>query len=151
MVIVKRKGAADLRLNMSRPRVNALASTKGRRRSPSSVEVLSYRLTIAELLGIAVILGTPYLLVGVTWSCTHTEHLRQMQGADLVVSFLGSDRVLASPAVFQCLHGTVRPAHGLPALPTQLVAWARETRARSPLAAKLALACVVGSPRCCGQ
>jgi hypothetical protein len=41
-------------------------------------------------MGIAVILGTPYLIVGVVWSCTHTEHLRQMQGADLVVSFLGS-------------------------------------------------------------
>ena len=53
-------------------------------------QVLSYQLTIAELLGIAVILGTPYLIVGVIWSGTHTEHLHQMQGADLVVSFLGS-------------------------------------------------------------
>jgi hypothetical protein len=41
-------------------------------------------------MGIAVILGTPYLIVGLIWSSTHTEHLRQMQGADLVVSFLGS-------------------------------------------------------------
>jgi hypothetical protein len=53
-------------------------------------QVLSYRLTIAELMGIAVILGTPYLIVGLIWSSTHTEHLRRMQGADLVVSFLGS-------------------------------------------------------------
>ena len=53
-------------------------------------QVLSYQLTIAELLGIAVILGTPYLMIGVAWSCTHTEHLRQLRGADLVVSFLGS-------------------------------------------------------------
>ena len=53
-------------------------------------QVLSYQLTIAELMGIAVILGTPYLIVGLIWSSTHTEHLRPMQGADLVVSFLGS-------------------------------------------------------------
>lgn len=52
--------------------------------------ILSYQLTIAELMGIAVILGTPYLIVGLVWSSTHTEHLRQMRGADLVVSFLGS-------------------------------------------------------------
>jgi hypothetical protein len=53
-------------------------------------QVLSYQLTIAELIGIALLLGTPYLIVGVIWSSTHTEHLRQMRGADLVVSFLGS-------------------------------------------------------------
>jgi hypothetical protein len=53
-------------------------------------QVLSYQLTIAELMGIAIILGTPYLIVGLIWSSTHTEHLRRMQGVDLVVSFLGS-------------------------------------------------------------
>ena len=53
-------------------------------------QLLNYELTIAELLGLAVLLGTPYLIVGVIWSCTHTGHLRDMHGADLVVSFLGS-------------------------------------------------------------
>ncbi|HTX94461.1 MAG TPA: hypothetical protein VME67_06210 [Mycobacterium sp.] len=53
-------------------------------------QMLSYQLTIAELLGIAVIFGTPYLLVGLIWSGTHTQQLRQLQGSDLVVSFLGS-------------------------------------------------------------
>lgn len=53
-------------------------------------QLLSYQLSIAELIGIALLLGTPYLIVGVIWSSTHTEHLRQMRGADLVVSFLGS-------------------------------------------------------------
>jgi hypothetical protein len=53
-------------------------------------QVLSYQLTIAELMGIAVILGTPYLIVGLIWSFTHTQHLQQMHGADLAVSFLGS-------------------------------------------------------------
>ncbi|OBH99504.1 hypothetical protein [Mycobacterium sp. E2733] len=53
-------------------------------------QVLDYQLTIAELLGLAVLLGTPYLIVGVIWSSTHTGHLRDMHGLDLVVSFLGS-------------------------------------------------------------
>jgi hypothetical protein len=53
-------------------------------------QLLSYKLSIAELLAIAVLFGTPYLIVGLIWSSTHTEHLQQMHGADLVVSFLGS-------------------------------------------------------------
>ncbi|MGH3559666.1 MAG: hypothetical protein ACRDTK_19585 [Mycobacterium sp.] len=52
--------------------------------------VLGFQLTIAELIGLGLIIGTPYLLVGTIWSTTHTSHLHQMHGADLVVSFLGS-------------------------------------------------------------
>jgi hypothetical protein len=52
--------------------------------------VLGFQLTIAELIGIALILGAPYLLIGTIWSTTQTEHLRHMHGIDLVVSFLGS-------------------------------------------------------------
>lgn len=52
--------------------------------------MLEYRLSIAQLMAIALILGTPYLLVGTIWSTTHTEHLHQMHGVDLAVSFLGS-------------------------------------------------------------
>jgi len=50
---------------------------------------LTYRVSIAALIGIGFLIGFPYLLVGVLWSLGHTEHLHQMQGADLVVSFLG--------------------------------------------------------------
>lgn len=53
-------------------------------------QVLGFQITIAELIGLGLILGTPYLLLGTIWSTTHTEHLHRMQGADLVVSFLGS-------------------------------------------------------------
>ena len=53
-------------------------------------QILNYRLTIAELIGIGLLLGVPYLAVGLVWSSTHTEHLHQLHGADLVVSFLGS-------------------------------------------------------------
>jgi NADH:ubiquinone oxidoreductase subunit 4 (subunit M) len=52
--------------------------------------LLEYRLSIAQLMAIGLILDTPYLLVGTIWSTTHTEHLHQMHGVDLAVSFLGS-------------------------------------------------------------
>ena len=54
-------------------------------------KVLDFRLTIGQLLAIGLIVGTPYLLVGTIWSTTHTEHLHQMHGVDLAVSFLGSN------------------------------------------------------------
>jgi hypothetical protein len=41
---------------------------------------------LKQLIGITLIIGTPYLLVGVI-STTHAEHLRNMHGPDLVVSF----------------------------------------------------------------
>lgn len=50
---------------------------------------LTYRVSVAALIGIGFLIGFPYLLVGVLWSANHTEHLHQMHGADLVVSFLG--------------------------------------------------------------
>lgn len=52
--------------------------------------LLGYQVTIGELIVIAVVLGTPYLIVGTVWSSTHTEHLEHMAGADLAVSYLGS-------------------------------------------------------------
>jgi hypothetical protein len=52
--------------------------------------LLGFRVTIGELIIVAVVLGTPYLIVGLIWSSTHTEHLRHMAGVDLVVSYLGS-------------------------------------------------------------
>jgi hypothetical protein len=53
-------------------------------------QILKYQLTIAELIGIGLLLGIPYLVIGLVWSSTHTEHLHHLHGADLVVSFLGS-------------------------------------------------------------
>ena len=52
--------------------------------------MLSYQVTIGELIVAALVLGTPYLIVGVIWSSTHTEHLHHMTGVDLAVSYLGS-------------------------------------------------------------
>jgi hypothetical protein len=53
-------------------------------------QLLSYEMTVAEWISLAVVLGIPYGIVGLIWASTHTDHLRGMQGADLVVSFLGA-------------------------------------------------------------
>lgn len=53
-------------------------------------QLLAYEFTIAELIGLGLILAAPYLVIGTVWSFTHTDHLRNMHGLDLVVSFLGS-------------------------------------------------------------
>ena len=52
--------------------------------------ILGYQLTIAQLIALGLIIGTPYLLIGAIWSTTHTAHLQSMHGVDLAVSFLGS-------------------------------------------------------------
>lgn len=52
--------------------------------------VLGYQFTVARLIVLAAIVGVPYLVVGVIWSSTHTDHLDEVQGIDRVVSFLGS-------------------------------------------------------------
>jgi hypothetical protein len=50
---------------------------------------LGVHVTVAQLLILALVIGTPYLLIGAIWSSTHAGHLHQMRGADLAVSFLG--------------------------------------------------------------
>jgi hypothetical protein len=52
--------------------------------------LLDFQLSIAELIGIGLLVGTPYLVVGVVWSSTHTEPFQQMGHLDLLVSILGS-------------------------------------------------------------
>jgi hypothetical protein len=52
--------------------------------------LLGLQVTVGELIMVALIIGTPYLIVGVFWSSTHTEHLQQMAGLDLAVSYLGA-------------------------------------------------------------
>jgi hypothetical protein len=59
--------------------------------------LLGYRVSVAALIGVAFLVGFPYLLVGVLWSMSHTEHLHQTHGADLVVSFLG--QIVAWPVL----------------------------------------------------
>ena len=53
-------------------------------------KLLSFQVTVGELITAGLVVGTPYLIVGVIWSSTHTAHLESMAGTDLVVSYLGS-------------------------------------------------------------
>lgn len=53
-------------------------------------KLLGYRVSIGQLIVAAIVLVTPYLVVGAVWSSLHTDHLTRMSGIDLAVSFLGS-------------------------------------------------------------
>ena len=57
--------------------------------------LLRVELTIAEWIGTAVILGAPYLVLGVAYAATHISRLSGLDGPQLVVSVIGS--VLAWP------------------------------------------------------
>ncbi|UGT63611.1 hypothetical protein [Nocardia asteroides] len=52
--------------------------------------LLSYEMKVSEFIGTLIILGIPYGVVGVIWSITHTAHLRNLHGIDVIASFLGS-------------------------------------------------------------
>lgn len=53
-------------------------------------KLVSFKVTVGELIAVGLVLGTPYLIVGAIWSSTHTAHLHSMAGLNLVVSYLGS-------------------------------------------------------------
>ena len=52
--------------------------------------LLAYKVAVGELIVVAIVLGVPYLVVGVIWSSIHIDHLRNMESLDAVVSFLGA-------------------------------------------------------------
>ncbi len=52
-------------------------------------KVLDFKVSILDLIVLALVVGIPYGLVGVVWAFTHTEHLSYMSGADKLFSFLG--------------------------------------------------------------
>ncbi|WP_046318685.1 hypothetical protein [Mycobacterium sp. UM_Kg1] len=52
--------------------------------------LLSFRINVGVLAGLGLLLGVPYLMLGLIWSLTHTARLHELQGLDLVVSFFGS-------------------------------------------------------------
>jgi len=58
-------------------------------------EVLDYRISIRQLVAIALVLGVPYGIIGVVWAFTHAEHLSALSGLDKVFSFIGE--VIAWP------------------------------------------------------
>ncbi|MBF6355608.1 hypothetical protein IU449_13815 [Nocardia higoensis] len=52
--------------------------------------IFSYEMKVSEFLGTLIILAIPYGVIGLVWSLTHTSHLREMRGIDVIISFLGS-------------------------------------------------------------
>lgn len=52
--------------------------------------LMEFELSIAELVGIGLLLAGPYLIVGLAWSTTHSAPLERMAGVELLVSLIGS-------------------------------------------------------------
>jgi hypothetical protein len=52
--------------------------------------LMDFELSIAELTGIGLLLGGPYLIVGLVCSSTHTGPFQRMGGVELLVSVFGS-------------------------------------------------------------
>jgi hypothetical protein len=53
-------------------------------------QLMDFELSIAELIGVGLLLGAPYLVVGLVWSSTHAQSLQGMHGVELLVSLVGS-------------------------------------------------------------
>ena len=52
--------------------------------------LMDFELSIAEWIGIGLLLAVPYLIVGLVWSLTHAEPFQRMGGVELLVSVIGS-------------------------------------------------------------
>ena len=53
-------------------------------------QLMDFELSIAELIGVGVLLGGPYLIVGLVWSSTHAQSLHGIRGLELLISLVGS-------------------------------------------------------------
>lgn len=51
-------------------------------------QVMRLEMTIAEWIGTAIIVNVPYLVIGVVWTATHTEHLDA--GVGRLIQVIGS-------------------------------------------------------------
>jgi hypothetical protein len=52
--------------------------------------LMDFELSLAELIGVGVILAGPYLLIGLVWACTHAHSVDGLRGLELLVSVMGS-------------------------------------------------------------
>lgn len=50
---------------------------------------MDFELSLAELIGVGVILAGPYLLIGLVWTCAHAHSVDGLRGVELLVSLLG--------------------------------------------------------------
>ncbi len=53
-------------------------------------KIYEYEMTLAEWIGLAVILATPYLTVGVIYTISHRESMGQFASFEFVTSFVQS-------------------------------------------------------------
>lgn len=51
--------------------------------------LLDHRLSIRQLVYLAIVLGAPYLVIGMIWALTHSDHITGLTGLDKVFSLLG--------------------------------------------------------------
>ncbi|GAB91920.1 hypothetical protein [Gordonia rhizosphera] len=53
--------------------------------------VLDHEMKVSEFIGVLILIGIPYFVIGVIWTLTHTSHLSNVDSPlDTVISFLGS-------------------------------------------------------------
>jgi hypothetical protein len=52
--------------------------------------LLDFELSIAEVIGMGLLLAGPYLIIGVVWSSTHSQPFQRIGGVELLVSSMGS-------------------------------------------------------------
>ncbi|CRZ17563.1 hypothetical protein [Mycolicibacterium neworleansense] len=51
--------------------------------------LLDFRLSIRQLLYLAIVVGLPYLVIGMVWALAHSDHIVGLTGPDKVFSLLG--------------------------------------------------------------
>ncbi|WP_324610049.1 hypothetical protein [Mycobacteroides chelonae] len=52
-------------------------------------DLLDRRLSIRQLVYLALVIGLPYVVIGFVWALTHRGHLEQLTGLDKLFSMLG--------------------------------------------------------------
>lgn len=60
-------------------------------------DLLDYRLSIRQLVFLAITVGVPYFTIGIIWAVVNREHLRDLTGLDRLFSALGE--VVAWPVL----------------------------------------------------
>jgi hypothetical protein len=54
-----------------------------------SDKISDYRVSIKQLFTAALVVGVPYLAIGVIWALSHGDHIPDLRGLDRIFSALG--------------------------------------------------------------
>ncbi|MBX7447776.1 hypothetical protein GR927_07215 [Mycolicibacterium sp. 3033] len=52
-------------------------------------KVFAYEMTIAEWIGLAMLVNIPHILLGLLWTATHPDHLAGVHGVEKVAALIG--------------------------------------------------------------